>query len=159
MRAGGRPAGGRKRRSLTLRCRRVRHGYAVVLGQPQPRPLGEGWGRATPASIALPRWRPRADVAETSRSIVITVELAGVDPDAIEALLYEDALVVSGRRHLPGPGPGGVYQAAEIDQGSFRVEVGLPTPVASELTDARYDRGLLVLTLPKAGVRGGPDGR
>ena len=90
---------------------------------------------------------------------MITVELAGVDPDAIEALLYEDALVVSGRRHLPGPGPGGVYQAAEIDQGSFRLEVSLPTAVASELTDARYDRGLLVLTLPKTGGRGGPDGR
>ena len=90
---------------------------------------------------------------------MITVELAGVDPDAMEAVLYEDALVVSGRRLLPGPGPRGVYHAAEISQGSFRLEVGLPAPVASELTDARYDRGLLVLTLPKAGVRGGGDGR
>jgi HSP20 family protein len=159
MASDGRPPAGRRRRSLTLRCQRVRHAYAVVLGEPQPRPLGEGWGRPTPALIALSRWRPRADVAETSRSIEITVELAGVDPDAMEAVLYEDALVVSGRRHLPGPGPVGVYHAAEINQGSFRLEVGLPAPVASELTDARYDRGLLVLTLPKAGVAGGPDGR
>jgi HSP20 family molecular chaperone IbpA len=159
MRSDGRPPAGRRRRSLTLRFRRVHHDYAVVLGEPQPWPIGEGWGRPTPALIALPRWRPRADVAETSRSIVITVELAGVDPDAMEAVLYEDALVVRGRRHLPGPGPGGVYHAAEINQGSFRLEVGLPAPAASKLTDARYDRGLLVLTLPKAGVRGGPDGR
>jgi HSP20 family protein len=159
MASDGRPPAGRRRRSLTLRYQRVRHGYAVALGEPQPRPLGVGWGRPTPALIALPRWRPRADVAETARSIVITVELAGVDPDEMEAVLYEDALVVSGRRHLPGPGPGGVYHAAEIDQGSFRLEVGLPAPVASELTDARYDRGLLVLTLPRARVPGGPDGR
>jgi HSP20 family molecular chaperone IbpA len=159
MRSDGRPPAGRRRRSLTLRFRRVHHDYAVVLGEPQPRPLGEGWGRPTPALIALPRWRPRADVAETSRSIVITVELAGVDPDAMEAVLYEDALVVSGRRRLPGPGAGGVYHAAEISQGQFRLEVGLPAPVASELSDARYDSGLLVLTLPRAGSGGGGDGR
>jgi HSP20 family protein len=109
--------------------------------------------------IALPRWRPRADVTESAGSIVITVELAGVDPDEIEAVLYEDALVVSGRRQLPGPGTGGVYHAAEINQGHFRLEVGLPAPVAAELSDARYDHGLLRLTLAKVAAGGGGDGR
>jgi HSP20 family protein len=108
--------------------------------------------------IAVPRWRPRADVTDTAGSIVITVELAGVDPDQVEAVLYEDALVVSGRRHLPGPGPGGVYLAAEIDQGWFRLEIRLPAPVATELSDARYERGLLVLTLTRADAPGGGDG-
>jgi HSP20 family molecular chaperone IbpA len=107
--------------------------------------------------VALPRWRPRADVAETARSIVITVELPGVDPAEVEAVLYEDALVVNGRRHLPGPGPNGVYHAAEIDQGWFRLEIGLPALVISGLSDARYDRGLLRLTLTKAEPIGGGD--
>jgi HSP20 family protein len=160
MRSDGRQPAGRRRRSLTLRFRRVRHGYAVVLGERGARSLDEGLGRPTPATlIALPRWRPRADVAATARSIVITVELAGVDPGQIEAVLYEDALVVSGRRRLPGPGAGGVYHAAEISQGPFRLDVGLPAPVDSELSDARYDSGLLVLTLPRAGSSGGGDGR
>ena len=157
MASDGRPPAARRRRSLPLRWQRVRHGYAIVVRERQP--LTEGWGRPTPALIALPRWRPRADVTETANAIVITIELAGVDPDEIEAVLYENALVVSGRRHLPGPGSGGVYHAAEISQGSFTLEVGLPTPVASELSDARYDRGLLVLTLPTAGGDGGGDGR
>jgi HSP20 family molecular chaperone IbpA len=90
---------------------------------------------------------------------VITVELAGVDPDVLEAVLYEDALVVSGRRQVPGPGQGGVYHAAEINQGSFRLEVGLPAPVAFELSDARYDRGLLRLTLAKIDAGGRGHGR
>jgi HSP20 family protein len=97
-------------------------------------------------------------VTETARSFVITVELAGVDPHEVDAVLYEDALVISGQRQLPGPGPRGVYHAAEIDQGWFRLEVGLPTPVASGLSDARYDRGLLRLTLAKADAVGGDDG-
>lgn len=109
--------------------------------------------------IAFPRWRPRADVTETAGSIVITVELAGVDPDEIDAALYEDALVVSGRRQPPGPGPGGVYHAAEIKYGPFRLEVGLPASVTYELRDARYDRGLLRLTLAKADAGGRGHGR
>jgi HSP20 family protein len=132
----------------------------VVLGERLPRPLDETWGHPRPATvISHPRWRPRADVAETARSIVITVELAGVDPDEVEAVLYEDALVISGRRQVPGPGPGGVYHAAEINQGWFRLEVGLPAPVAADLSDARYDRGLLRLTLAKADPAGGGNGR
>ncbi|MGZ6213750.1 MAG: hypothetical protein ACXWMN_01965 [Candidatus Limnocylindria bacterium] len=55
---------------------------------------------------------------------MITVELAGVDPGQIEAVLYEDALVVSGRRRLAGPGAGGVYHAAEINQGPFHQHGG-----------------------------------
>jgi len=159
MASARRPPSSRGKRALTLRCQRVRRGYAFVLAERLPRSFGEAWGRPTPATvIALPRWRPRADVTETTGSIVITVELAGVDPDDVEAVLYEDALVVSGRRHLPGPGPAGVYHAAEINHGWFRLEVGLPSPVATGLSDARYDRGLLRLTLTKADTAGGGGG-
>ena len=130
-----------------------------MVGERLPRSLGDTWGHPTPATVTpLPRWRPRADVTETAGSIVITVELAGVDPDDIDAVLYEDALVISGRRHLPGPGPGDVYHAAEIDQGWFGLEVGLPARVAPELSDARYDRGLLLLTQTKADRAGVGDG-
>jgi HSP20 family protein len=143
---------------VAVRYQRVRYRYAVVLAEPQPRPLDESWGSVTPQTvIAQPRWRPRADVAQTSGSIAITVELAGVDPAEVEAVLYEDALIVSGRRQLPGPGSGGVYHAAEIRQGSFRLEIALPASIRPELTRARYEHGLLQLTLTKA--HGGDDGR
>jgi HSP20 family molecular chaperone IbpA len=143
---------------VSVRYQRVRYRYAVVLGGPQLRPLDEGWGSVSRQPvIAQPRWRPRADVAQSSTSITITVELAGVDPAEIEAVLYEDVLVISGRRQLPGPGSGGVYHAAEISQGSFRVEIGVPASIRPELTRARYERGLLHLTLAKA--HGEDDGR
>jgi HSP20 family molecular chaperone IbpA len=143
---------------VSVRCQRVRYRYAFILAGRQPPSLGEGWGAVSgPAMIALPRWRPRADVTQIGSSIVITVELAGVDPAEVEAVLYEDAVVVSGRRRLRGPGSGGVYHAAEISQGTFRLEVGLPAVIAPELSDARYERGLLELTLTRAD--GGDDGR
>jgi HSP20 family molecular chaperone IbpA len=42
-----------------------------------------------------------------------------------------------------------VYHAATIRQGPFQLEVPLPAPVRSEQVEARYDRGLLRITLPK----------
>ena len=146
------PSAGRSRRLVTVGYQRLRYRYAIVVADQQPRPVGEGWRPVSPAAVlAQPRWRPRADVAETDATIAITVELAGVDPDEVEAILYEDALIVSGRRELPGPGMAGVYHAAEISQGSFRLEIRLPAAIATELSSARYDRGLLELVLTKVG--------
>ena len=85
-------------------------------------------------------------------AIEIVVDLAGVDEDDFEVQLFEDALVVEGRRRLPTCQEGAVYQAAGIRQGPFRVELPLPAPVDPERVDARYDRGLLRITLPKRGT-------
>ena len=43
-----------------------------------------------------------------------------------------------------------MYHAARIRQGPFRVELALPAPVDPERVEARYERGLLHVTLPKA---------
>jgi HSP20 family molecular chaperone IbpA len=42
-----------------------------------------------------------------------------------------------------------VYHAAGIRQGPFQVEVVLPAAVDAERIEARYERGLLRVTLPK----------
>jgi HSP20 family protein len=151
MRSDRQPPAGRTRRSVTVRYQRLTYRRGVVVTGGQLLPIGEGWRSVAPAAVlAEPRWRPRADVTETPTTIAVSVELAGIDPDEIEAVLYDDALIVSGRRQLAGPGAGGVYLAAEISQGSFRLEIGLPVAVAPEPIEARYERGLLELTLAKA---------
>jgi HSP20 family molecular chaperone IbpA len=77
------------------------------------------------------------------------VELAGVDEDDFEVQLFEDVLVVEGHRRLPSCAEGAVYHAAGIRQGPFQVEVVLPAAVDPERIEARYERGLLRITLPK----------
>ena len=44
-----------------------------------------------------------------------------------------------------------VYHTAGIRQGPFRVDLPLPAPVDPERVEARYDRGLLRITLAKRG--------
>jgi HSP20 family protein len=129
--------------------------YQFVVSPAEPTPL-ELLVHGIPAGvrIAQPRWRPAADVYESPTTITITVEAAGLDPDAIEVLVFEDAVVISGERWLSPPDPEGHFHAAEIRQGPFRLEVALPAPVDPNRVDARYELGLLRLTLGKR-ARGG----
>lgn len=132
-----------------MRYRRLGYRYAVILTAAQPRPFGEAWRHERlGVSLAQPAWRPPADVYETHSTIAIRVELAGVEQDELDVLLFEDAVVVEGTRRLPTEAPG-VYHAAQIRQGPFRLELPLPVPIDPEQVQARYERGLLEMTFSK----------
>ena len=135
-----------------MRYRRLSYRYAVVMATSRPRTLGETWERH-PASIGLGHsfWRPPADVVETASEVIVLVELAGVDHEPLDVLLFEDALIVEGERRLPAY-PAGVYHTAEIRQGQVRLELPLPAPIDPEQVDARYERGLLEMRLVKRGA-------
>jgi HSP20 family protein len=136
-----------------MRYRRLSYRYAVVMATGRSRAFGEAW-QQQPASVSLGHsfWRPAADVVETASEVIVLVELAGVDHEELDVLLYEDALIVEGERRLPAHAAG-VYHAAEIRQGQVRLELPLPAPIDPEQVDARYDRGLLEMRLVKRGAQ------
>jgi HSP20 family protein len=109
-------------------------------------------------SVARPEWRPACDVLETGSEWIVKAELAGLDEQDFEVMLYQDGLVVEGRR--PWVSPAGNddvrVHAAEIRHGPFRLAVRLPDAVDRDAAGASYERGLLVVRLPKAsaGVAG-----
>jgi HSP20 family protein len=140
------------RERIDMRCRHLGIRYTVVLTAGQPPALeGEAWrSRRMDVVLAHSHWRPDADVVETVRAITVTVELAGVDEEDVAVLLFEDVLVVEGRRELPRCERDGVYHVAAIRQGPFRIEVPLPVRIDPKGVVARYERGLVWVRLPKA---------
>jgi HSP20 family protein len=139
-----------------MRYRHLRYRYAMVATSGQTQGMADLWRiGGTGIVMAQTRWRPEADVYETPAALVVTVELAGVDENEMEVLLFEDALVIEGRRSIPGCEPGGVYHAVGIRQGPFRLEVPLRVAVDAEGVEARCERGLLCVRLPKS--TGGDD--
>ena len=132
-----------------MRYRRLTYSSASLRISGQPWPFGGAWEHESLRLLAQARWRPAADVSETRTTIEVTVDLAGVDEDHFEVQLFDNALVVEGRRILPSCGEDAVYHAAGIPQGLFRLELPLPARVDPERVDARYERGLLLVTLPK----------
>ena len=137
-----------------MRYRRLSYRYAMAVQSGQPWALGEMWQSDRLRLVAQSRWRPDSDVYETATTLAITVDLAGVDEDDFEVQLFEDVLIVEGRRQLPVCDEGAMYHAASIRQGPFRVTLPLPVPVDAERVEARYERGLLSITLPKRSEAG-----
>jgi HSP20 family protein len=132
-----------------MRYRRLSYRYALVMTPKED----QAWDNtrlagSTGVRFAQTWWRPPADVCESERAIEVTVDLAGVDQDELDVVLYEDALIIEGQRRLT-TAPNGVYHLAEIRQGPFRLELGLPVAFDLDRVDARYDQGLLRITLPK----------
>jgi HSP20 family protein len=146
-----------------MRYRHLSYRYTMI-GPTGPLRLFGAAGRLN-VTVAETHWRPETDVYETAAAIVVIVELAGVDDSDVEAMLFEDVLVIEGERRLPSCEGDGVYHAATIRQGPFRVEIALPAAVDPGGLDARCERGLLRITLPKAQIpppgspRGGDDAR
>ena len=132
-----------------MRYRRVTYSSATLRITGQPWPFGGAWEHGSLRLLVQARWRPAADMSETTTTIEVTVDLAGLDEDDFEVHLFDNALVVEGRRQLPSCREDAVYHAAGIPQGLFRVELPLPAGVDPERVEARYERGLLHVTLPK----------
>jgi HSP20 family protein len=132
-----------------MRYRRSSYRYATVVGTSHAWMLTDTWQVDRLRLLLQHRWRPDADAYETATTFEIVIDLAGVDEDDFEVQLFEDALIVEGRRQIPAREEAALYHAASIRQGPFRVEVPLPAPVDVERVDARYDRGLLRITLAK----------
>jgi len=133
-----------------MRYRRLSYRYAMVTGSLWPQ-VGPLWPSERLRLLVPVGWRPDADTFETATTVEIIVDLAGVDEDDFEVQLFEDALVVEGQRRLRGCEEAAVYHAASIRQGPFRLELPLPAPVDPERVEARYDRGLLRISLGKPG--------
>lgn len=135
-----------------MRYRRLSYRYAVVLTSDQISPFTNLRLADQPGPrFAQHYWRPPADIYEGGHGFEVVVELAGVDQDEIEISLYQDALIVEGQRRLSPTGSNGVYHVAEIRQGPFRLELGLPATIDQERVEAHYDRGLLRISCPKVG--------
>jgi HSP20 family molecular chaperone IbpA len=134
-----------------MRYRRLSYRYTMLVGSTPTWATADLWPSGRLRPLARVGWRPDADTYETASALEVLVELAGLDEDDFEVQLFEDVLVVQGHRRLPSCAEGAVYHAAGIRQGPFQVEVVLPAAVDAERVEARYDRGLLRITLPKRG--------
>jgi len=95
-------------------------------------------------------FRPALNVYRTDDppAITVVVELAGIDPNGVDAAVVDGVLVVRGRRARPAGER--FYQHIEIDYGIFERRVQLNEEVDSESSSATYENGLLSIHLPLA---------
>ena len=95
-------------------------------------------------------WRPPTDVYETDEGVVVVMELAGVREEDIEVTLFNDILVVAGKRYDASRPERVRYHEVGIHFGRFRNEIFLPISVRPECVEARYENGFLSIRLAKS---------
>jgi HSP20 family protein len=126
-----------------MRWRSIRLQY---LGAHGASTLSAMWLEPVPL-VAQPHFRPPADVYESDQALIVRAEIAGLRDGDVEVQLYEDALVIEGRRQS-SLSDGRRLHEVGIRTGPFRLEVPLPRAVSASQVDASYDAGVVVVTLP-----------
>jgi len=94
------------------------------------------------------RWEPCADVFETEDSLVVRVELPGVQGEDLGVRVDGDVLHISGVRSIPKePGATRLHRM-EIAFGPFRRVIKLPVPFDNEAVHAHLEDGFLRVVFP-----------
>lgn len=95
---------------------------------------------------------PRANVAETTDAFLVSVELPGIDPDAIDVSFEDEMLTISGERTFATEEQteeGATYRRREIYEGHFTRKIRLHADVVVDEISATAANGILQVTVPK----------
>ena len=94
-------------------------------------------------------WMPSMDVFETEDRIVATLELPGIDPDAVEVAVEDSTLTVRGAREFADEVKEEHVHRLERRYGAFARAITLPQTADTEKVEARFDKGVLTIEVPK----------
>lgn len=92
---------------------------------------------------------PDIDISERDDQFLVSVELPGVEKEDIEINLDNGRLTISGERKFENEEEGKTYHRVETRYGKFSRSFQLPDNVDEESIKAKYENGLLNLTLNK----------
>ncbi|MBX9580998.1 MAG: Hsp20/alpha crystallin family protein [Gemmataceae bacterium] len=92
---------------------------------------------------------PLLNVWEDENALYVEADLPGIDPAKLDITVAEgNHLTVGGERAVPEVA-GAVWVRQERPAGKFARSVGLPALVDADKVEAKYENGVLRLTLPK----------
>lgn len=115
------------------------------IGGPQPAP-GE---RAAERTRTVPLYQPVAEIYESKDALVLSLEMPGVESDAVSITLDQRVLTVAGRgRSRPPEGYAPIH--AEYRDGDYERAFTLSEAIDGDRIAATMRDGVLRLVLPKA---------
>lgn len=92
---------------------------------------------------------PAVDISENEKEYEITAELPGLDEKDIEVALANGGLTIKGEKQEEKEEKKKDYYLHERHFGSFQRYFPLPEDVDGDKIEARFKKGVLIVTLPK----------
>src|SRR3954463_16006768 len=93
---------------------------------------------------------PHIDVSETDKELKICAELPGITENDVEVTLNDDVLTIRGEKKFERTNEQENYHFVERSYGTFQRSLRVPYPAEPEQVQARFEHGVLTVTLPKA---------
>ena len=101
----------------------------------------EPFGKRTDAAF-----KPKVNISESEKEIVVSAELPGMDDKDIDVSLSKNELTIQGEKKEEKKS----YTRMESSYGSFKRTLLLPCKVEDDKVEAQFKNGVLTITLPKA---------
>ena len=102
------------------------------------------------AARNLPSWSLlSADVWETAKSVIIRIEIPGIDKEDFDISIHGSALHIQGEKRSKGEAQGRLYHLMERAYGQFERTITLPHSIDGAQAEVSYQDGVLTVILPK----------
>jgi HSP20 family protein len=92
---------------------------------------------------------PALDIKETEKELVVKADLPGIDDKDVQLTIRDGILTLRGEKKSERKDERENYHLVERSYGSFQRSIRLPESVDEDKAQARFDKGVLTVTLPK----------
>jgi HSP20 family protein len=95
------------------------------------------------------RWLPAMDLVETDDHFVLRADLPGLSEEDVTIELEDDVLTVAGERKAEHEDKREGFYRVERSFGQFRRTLTLPDGVDADRIEAKFEKGVLEVRIPK----------
>lgn len=95
-------------------------------------------------------WTPAVDISEDDNNFYLTVDLPGMVKDEVKVRFEDGLLSITGEKKAETEEKKLNYHRVERSYGRFERSFRVPSRISANKIDAKFDKGVLTVTLPKA---------
>ena len=112
--------------------------------------LNTPWSPAQTEDVTNRGFLPAVDIRETPEQLVISAELPGLDKKDVHITLENQVLTIAGERSFEKEVKNETCHRIERSYGTFSRSFTLPANLQTDKVDAKFDKGVLTIQVPKA---------
>ncbi|MDX2027599.1 MAG: Hsp20 family protein [Alphaproteobacteria bacterium] len=113
------------------------------------RTLDDVWGSLPASATPAASMSVRLDVKEDDQAFHITAELPGLSENEVDVTFDDGLLTIRGEKKIERDEKKDTWHVVERSYGSFARQIALPANINAEKIDAKFDKGVLKINLPK----------
>jgi HSP20 family protein len=117
--------------------------------QQQMRQMQDELNRMIGTLRAPVREFPTMNIWANPTGAIVTAQVPGVDPEQLDIAVHQETVSLRGTREMEDFGEGAVIHRQERPTGNFTRSFVLPFRVDADAVQAKFERGVLTLNLPR----------